>query len=197
LATAGNATPDITLLPTTARNADTTDLLSVLSGQAALLARSLPIADPRTALALPTIDIPDPPTEDSHSNGSSGAGDDGGYARLYGMYSGQIQARIDRLWRRPRSPITETAGNDAGESTEFRCMVNIIQDTHGNVVEVLLPDCNGSTAWQRSLAIAIHQASPLPAPPDAKVFRRSIALTFVGQPYSSTAAADEYEIAGR
>jgi hypothetical protein len=116
---------------------------------------------------------------------------------LYGIYSGQIQARIDRLWRRPRSPIAESTGDNAGESTEFRCLVNIIQDQHGAVLEVLLPDCNGSSAWQRSLAIAIQQASPLPAPPDAKVFRRSIALTFVGQPYSSTAAADEYEIAGR
>jgi hypothetical protein len=148
-------------------------------------------------LAPPTIDIPDPTNDYPCSNGSAGAGDDGEYARLYGIYSGQIQARIDRLWRRPRSSIAESTGENAGGSTEFRCVVNIIQDALGNVVEVLLPDCNGSAAWQRSLAIAIQQASPLPAPPDAKVFRRAIALTFVALPYSSTASPDEYEIAGR
>jgi hypothetical protein len=128
---------------------------------------------------------------------STDPGDAAERARLVGIYTGQIQARIERIWRRPRTPINDNAsdthGPDARQS--FQCQVQIVQDATGNVQEVLLPNCNGSVAWQRSLVLAIQQASPLPAPPSPKVFARSIALRFVGLPYVADAAQEEYEMA--
>ncbi len=142
------------------------------------------------------LDIPDLQSDEHASNAGQGV-DAGEYAQLYGIYSGQIQARIDRLWRRPRSPIKASKADTAREPDKFDCLVNIIQDSQGNVQEVLLPHCNGSAEWQRSLVLAIPQASPLPAPPKPTVFTRSIALSFSAIPYSPSAAADEYEIAAR
>jgi hypothetical protein len=119
---------------------------------------------------------------------------DGAYgaekARLLGIYTGQIQARIARVWRRPRTPVNEAA-TDGAES--FQCEAQIIQDARGNVQEVMLPRCNGSPAWRNSLVLAIQQASPLPAPPSENVFSTSITLDFVGLHYFAGAPEDEYE----
>jgi hypothetical protein len=128
---------------------------------------------------------------------SAGDGSDAAeQARLFGIYSGQIRARVERLWRRPRTPVNDSvsAEQPAIASESFQCQVQVIQDETGRVQEVLLPQCNGSAAWQRSLVMAIQQASPLPAPPSPRVFARSIALNFVGVPYDSDSAADDYEI---
>jgi hypothetical protein len=76
----------------------------------------------------------------------------------------------------------------------FRCQVEIVQDAHGNVAEILLPNCNGSVAWQQSLVSAIREASPLPAPPDQKVFSKSITLQFVSFAYRPGDPADNYEV---
>jgi hypothetical protein len=124
------------------------------------------------------------------------SGDGTERARLFGIYIGQIQARVERIWRRPRSPITERARLENALITDesFQCRVQIVQDAKGYVQEVLLPRCNGSTAWQRSLVLAIQQASPLPAPPSPTVFSHSIALNFVGLPYIAGAPEDDYEI---
>lgn len=103
-------------------------------------------------------------------------------ARLQGIYSGQIQARIERVWRRPRSPIYENVERDKPTDGKeyFQCQVQIVQDAAGNVQEVLVPDCNGSASWQKSLLAAIRQASPLPAPPDPAVFSRTVTINFLG-----------------
>lgn len=124
---------------------------------------------------------------DASSNGTE-------RARLFGIYTGQIQARIDRVWRRPRSPVN---GNEAPTDESFRCRAQIVQDAKGNVQEVLLLRCNGSLVWQRSLVIAIQQASPLPAPPSAAVFSRSITLDFLGLPYVPGSTDDDYELEQR
>jgi len=112
--------------------------------------------------------------------------------RLLGIYTGQIQARIARVWRRPRTPVNgEISSVDAGES--FQCEAQIVQDVSGNVQEVMLPRCNGSPAWRNSLVLAIQHASPLPAPPSEKVFSTSITLTFVGLNYFAGAPDDAYD----
>ena len=98
-------------------------------------------------------------------------------ARLFGQYMGQINARIDRVWTRPQTPIG---------AISFLCQVSIEQDATGKVGEVTLEHCNGSPRWQRSLIDAIDSASPLPAPADPAVFSRSIHLTFRAE-----ASADE------
>ena len=77
----------------------------------------------------------------------------------------------------------------------FHCQVQIVQDSSGNVQEILLPNCNGSVAWQHSLVLAIRQASPLPAPPSPTVFSPAIALEFVGYAYIAGGPDDEYETA--
>jgi hypothetical protein len=152
--------------------------------------------DPPAFLNFETLALSE---NDQASKAASDSGDDSEKARMSGIYTGQIQARIDRVWRRPRTPVNEgtvsTAAADAGDS--FQCEAQIVQDARGNVQEILLPRCNGSAAWQRSLVLAIEQASPLPAPPSANVFSRSITLSFVGLAYGTGSSDDGYEIEAR
>jgi hypothetical protein len=144
--------------------------------------------DPPAFLNLQTLAL----SEDPSSTPASGP-DGVELARLFGIYTGQIQARIDRIWRRPRTPVNEADQKSPVADESFRCEAQIVQDFRGNVQEVLLPRCNGSPAWQRSLIVAIQQAAPLPGPPSDKVFSKSITLIFVGLSYFAGAPDDEYE----
>jgi hypothetical protein len=146
---------------------------------------------------------PSPPLEvevlalsEDKPSASSDSGDGTDRARFVGIYTGQIQARVERIWRRPRTPVDEVRGSskaaDSGES--FQCQVQIVQDSTGNVQEILLPRCNGSQAWQHSLVLAIQQASPLPAPPSATVFSHSVTVDFLGLPYVAGSPEEDYEI---
>jgi hypothetical protein len=149
---------------------------------------------------------PDPPAflnievltlgEDQAPQSTVSGGDGTEQARLFGIYTGQIQARINRIWRRPRTPVNEDSSPE-GLTTDqsFQCQTQIVQDARGNVQEILLLRCNGSPAWQRSLVIAIQQASPLPAPPSVRVFSHSITLVFLGLSYVPGSPDDDYEIA--
>jgi hypothetical protein len=103
---------------------------------------------------------------------------------LVGLYMGQIDARIERAWRRPRTPINEGL---------FSCRVRIEQDSRGEVKEITLERCNGDATWQVSLVHAIQAASPLPAPSDPKVFKRVIRMGFRSELYSAQALQDAYE----
>jgi hypothetical protein len=119
------------------------------------------------------------PSDDSRT-----PGEQPGDSQLYGMYVGQIDARIERAWQRPRTPIG---------AREFNCRVKIDQDADGSVERVTLQACNGDERWQESLIQAIESASPLPAPPDPKVFARSLDLSFHGEPYTEGSPGDLYE----
>lgn len=142
-------------------------------------------------------DVPDPPAAPDR-------GDPAARAVLFGRYSGQIQARVERAWRRPRSPVSDgghlaqfpAAGAADGAQTDhsFRCQVRILQDPHGAVQEVQMLECNGSISWQQSLVTAILSASPLPVPPNPSVFTRALTMTFEAQAYSPGSLPDEYEI---
>jgi hypothetical protein len=150
---------------------------------------------------------PDPPAflnvevltlgEEQASRSTVNSGDGIEQARLFGIYTGQIQARIERIWRRPRTPVNEIAGSEVPATRDevFQCRTQIVQDASGIVQEVLLLRCNGSLVWQRSLVIAIQQASPLPAPPSVNVFSHSISLDFLGLSYVAGSPDDDYEIA--
>ncbi len=148
----------------------------------------------------PAVDIPaDAISDDPKSETVVASGDPAGRARLFGIYSGQIQARIERIWRRPRTAVIEATGHapkTVGDDI-FRCQVQIVQDAQGNVKEILLPNCNGTSVWKKSLVVAIQQASPLPAPPDPAVFSRVMAMTFIGLEFRSGNSTDEYEIEPR
>lgn len=147
---------------------------------------------------LPRVDIPGDQPDDAAVNQSTAEADgQTNKARLAGIYSGQIRARIERLWRRPRTPVNEesgTADNWSRADDSFQCQVTIIQDSMGRVQETQLVNCNGSIAWQQSLVRAINQASPLPAPPDPAVFARAVTLSFIGLAFTPTMQADEYEL---
>ncbi len=154
---------------------------------------------------LPYIEIHKDATEnDPAGEAAVDSGDRAARAALFGRYTGQIDARIERAWRRPRSPVQpefatseETRAPQSVKATPdadpFRCQVRILQDGGGRVEEVQLLACNGTAAWQHSLVVAILAASPLPAPPSPTVFTHAITLTFVGYPYGPGSPNDDYE----
>ena len=107
-----------------------------------------------------------------------------GLAVLYGRYLGQIQARIERAWLRPRSAI----GGDL-----FRCQVRIDQGRSGAVGDITLQRCNGTVQWQESLVRAIEDASPLSAPPNPAVFTSHVVLVFRSTGYTQEAPSGQFQ----
>jgi hypothetical protein len=167
---------------------DTRNLVSSLPDLSKMKVKSPIDIDIPALLGLETLALSEDQAPSATADGANGADK----ARLLGIYTGQIQARIARVWRRPRTSVNEEKSSvDAGES--FQCEAQIVQDTRGNVQEVMLPRCNGSPAWRNSLVLAIQHASPLPAPPSERVFSTSITLKFVGLNYFTGAPDDDYE----
>jgi hypothetical protein len=115
------------------------------------------------------------------------ASDSAQHAVLVGRYLGQINARIDRAWRRPRSSLGDAL---------FQCSVKISQDRAGTVLEIELQNCTDDAKWQQSLAQAIQSASPLPAPPDPAIFADDLTLSFSAVAYRPGANLQDYEPAG-
>jgi hypothetical protein len=116
------------------------------------------------------------------------SGSDPGRAVMFGRYVGQISARIERAWMRPRTPI---------KSGRFTCSARIVQDKAGVVQEVELRNCNGDGGWQVSLARAIQSASPLPAPANPSVFAKTLTLEFSSDPFTSSGDPEGFEPAAR
>jgi TonB C terminal len=100
---------------------------------------------------------------------------------LFGRYMGQIDARIQRAWFKPR---------EVPKNGLFTCRVRIEQGPTGAVTEIVLERCNRDAAWQMSLVQAIQLASPLPAPPDPKVFTPVLHMEFRGEPVPPHAVAE-------
>jgi hypothetical protein len=124
------------------------------------------------------------------------AGDPAIQSLLFGRYIAQINARIQRAWRKPRGPVSERAqtANGTVHSTDvFRCQARISQDAVGNVTEIELMQCDGTTAWQLSLVRAIQRSSPLPAPPSPTVFTNALTLAFEAKSFLPGYREDEYE----
>ncbi len=180
-------------LPKTAKAIDAIDE-ALASVRAAMKDSPIPVThpDPSPRRVVETLAL----SEDKNSESSADSGDNAERARLFGIYSRQIQARVERLWRRPRTPVQE--GTDSAKAAHFvdyfLCQVQIVQDSSGNVQEILLPDCNGSVAWQRSLVLAIQHSSPLSAPPSPTVFSPTLTMIFTGYSYTSARSADDYEL---
>lgn len=158
------------------------------------------------ALSNPTIEIvsPDPTPSaempelsqiDESGQAIVTAGDPAMQSMLFGRYTGQIDARIQRARRKPRSPVSEALADSgsAHASDLFRCQARISQDNIGNVTEIELMSCNGTPEWQLSLVRAIQRASPLPAPPSPTVFTNALTLSFEGKSYAPGMREDEYE----
>jgi hypothetical protein len=111
-------------------------------------------------------------------------GSDPEHVLMFGRYVGQIDARIQRAWLRPRTSIV---------SGSFFCRVRIAQERSGHVQEIEILKCNDDPSWQLSLVHAIQSASPLPAPPDPGVFRPMLTLEFSSPPYSPGEDAAGFE----
>ena len=137
--------------------------------------------------ALPTIRSSAPPTPASDTR-SDRADGQAGLGAMYGRYVGQIRARIERAWQRPRTAIGAPL---------FQCLVQVDQDSRGRVEDVTLVQCNGDDRWRLSLVHAVEVASPLPAPPNPAVFAPHVLLEFRAMAYSSGAQAALYEPPGQ
>jgi colicin import membrane protein len=109
------------------------------------------------------------------------------HATLFGRYLAQIQARVERAWLRPRTPIG---------AERFECHLQLAQNAHGEVMETTLERCNGDVRWQLSLVNALERASPLPAPPDPNVFAESLQLSFHATAFVPGADEEEFELPG-
>jgi hypothetical protein len=119
----------------------------------------------------PELDITD---ADEAETSNEAAGDPAGSAALFGRYMGQVAARIERGWMRPRTPI---AGG------RFNCRARIAQDRAGNVQSIELQNCGDNVRWQESLTSAILRASPLSAPPEQWLFAEIVTLNFSAAQY--------------
>jgi TonB C terminal len=132
----------------------------------------------------PPEPIPDIDAERDSQTLAQAQGDDTVRARLYGIYVGQISARIERAWLKPRS----SPGGD-----RFVCRVQVLQNQSGEVREVTVKDCNADERWESSLVHAIQSASPLPAPPDPRVFNRLITMQFVSEGFAPGGDSEGFE----
>jgi hypothetical protein len=129
--------------------------------------------------------LADPNSQDKSP--AEAVGDQTLHALLYGRYLGQIQARIDRAWVRPRTEIG---------APRFSCRARIEQDARGAVLNVKLDHCVGTPRWQQSLVSAIQTASPLPAPPDPSVYADVLSLVFESDGFRPGDSSDGFEPAG-
>ncbi|WP_066920388.1 cell envelope integrity protein TolA [Steroidobacter denitrificans] len=85
-------------------------------------------------------------------------------------YAALIKQRIERHWNRPPSA-----------RPGLRCVVHVAQAPGGTVLSVRIGECNGDTAVKQSIETAVMRASPLPPPPDARLFERNLNLVFEPQ----------------
>lgn len=86
---------------------------------------------------------------------------------LLNQYIALIEQRIVRNWNRPPSA---RAG--------LQCEVRVAQTPNGTVLSVQLGACNGDAAVRQSIEAAVMRSSPLPPPPDPRLFERNLVLVF-------------------
>ncbi|MBS0421998.1 MAG: TonB C-terminal domain-containing protein [Proteobacteria bacterium] len=139
----------------------------------------LPIA--RAQLPTPQLSALDEPDD---TPAAEADGDQSGRSMMFGRYMGQISARVERAWQRPRSIPPQGS---------FACRVQITQDRRGYVQEVTLERCTEDPRWQVSLVRAIEGSSPFPAPPDPAVFSNLITLEFDSDAYVAGSGGQGFE----
>jgi colicin import membrane protein len=89
-------------------------------------------------------------------------------ASARGLYHLAIQQKVTRNWMMVPSAVTGQV-----------CYALIRQIPGGEVISVEMEKCDGDAALERSVEQAIYMASPLPEPPDPRVFERAIRIIFV------------------
>lgn len=87
--------------------------------------------------------------------------------RLQGLYVGQIKARLQRVLE---------ASSGLSESPTGHCVVYIVQNERGQVLDVMSDECEGSAEWRQDIESAIRRVSPLPLPPEGLAMGSYLAL---------------------
>lgn len=83
------------------------------------------------------------------------------------QYRAMIQQAVQRRWKRPLSA-----------RDDLLCQVSVRQTPAGVVLSVKIGNCNGDTAVRQSVETAVYGASPLPAPPNPRLFQPEITFNF-------------------
>lgn len=83
------------------------------------------------------------------------------------QYIAMIRQHVERRWIRPAS---------AQEGLE--CEVRVVQGTGGAVLSAKVTRCNGDNAVRQSIETAVLRSSPLPSPPDPRLFERNLVFIF-------------------
>ena len=83
------------------------------------------------------------------------------------QYVALLQQHVERRWNRPLSTI---------EGLE--CVVEVAQTPAGVVLSAKVGRCNGDAAVRQSIETAVLRASPLPPPPDPRMFERNLVFLF-------------------
>ena len=83
------------------------------------------------------------------------------------QYVMAISQKIIRNWVRPPAATPGT-----------ECIVNVRQAPSGDVLNVTIMSCNRDETVRRSVEAAVYKASPLPLPPDPRLFDRDLQIVF-------------------
>jgi colicin import membrane protein len=86
---------------------------------------------------------------------------------LLNQYLAMIQQRVARNWNRP-----------ASVRPGLECEVRVSQTPSGTVLSAQVTTCNGDAAMRQSIEAAVLRSSPLPPPPDPRLFERVLIFTF-------------------
>lgn len=88
-------------------------------------------------------------------------------AGLLNQYVALIEQRVIRNWNKPPSA-----------RPGIECEVRVTQAPGGTVLSVQVGKCNGDAAVRQSIEAAVHRSSPLPPPPDPRLFERVLLIVF-------------------
>jgi len=83
------------------------------------------------------------------------------------IYVSQIANKVESSWLKPPTA-----------PKSLSCKVHVNQLPNGEVVGVQVVKSCGDEATDRSVEQAVRKASPLPIPPDARLFDRELEFTF-------------------
>ncbi len=83
------------------------------------------------------------------------------------QYVAMVRQHVERRWTRPLSAM---------EGLE--CEVRVAQTPAGVVLSVQVGRCNGDVAVKQSIETAVLRSSPLPPPPDPRMFERNLVFVF-------------------
>lgn len=86
---------------------------------------------------------------------------------LNAQYAALIQQHIERNWNRPPSA-----------RPGLECSIRVVQSPNGVVLSAKVEQCNGDAAVKQSIESAVLRSSPLPPPPDRRLFQRNLILNF-------------------